>query len=211
LAEHAEHNQKQYIKDLRKIFRDFDEDQNNRIDRGELAKMLRHLGKRPLVKKKIDELFAALDTDKDGSIDFDEFAKYFTHEHFVDETSHKEKEKEQTKEKEKPSPKKKGRGKGKEKKVKGKETKKEEHLKKDEGKKPSETQPEPAKILTPKDEIDLWFSTHSHDGIRALTPEVAMMSQEAVLAVSKYEWSFVTNNSLLLATAIVTFLNRFQT
>jgi len=177
--------------------------------------MLRHLGKRPLAKK-IDELFATLDVNKDGSIDFDEFCRYFNHEHFVDEVKTKPKEAKVA------SPKKtRGRKKkvaAKPKKGKGKK-----------GAKPTEDEPEdtpagkkqkteegtavvvPQPVtVTPKEEIDAWFITHPHESIRALAIEVAMMSLEAVLSVSKIEWTAVASN-ILVANAIVAFLNQFLT
>jgi len=84
LAKLAQDSKRSLIKELRKIFKDFDQDKNNRIDRDELGKMLRHLGKRPLTKK-VDALFATLDADGDGSIDFDEFCQYFTNEYYADD------------------------------------------------------------------------------------------------------------------------------
>jgi len=98
LAKLAQDSKRSLIKELRKIFKDFDQDKNNRIDRDELGKMLRHLGKRPLVKK-VDALFNTLDADGDGSIDFDEFCQYFTNEYYADddETSTVEPQKEEKK------------------------------------------------------------------------------------------------------------------
>eukprot|EP00004_Rigifila_ramosa_P012477 TRINITY_DN269_c0_g1_i2.p1 TRINITY_DN269_c0_g1~~TRINITY_DN269_c0_g1_i2.p1 ORF type:complete len:658 (-),score=165.09 TRINITY_DN269_c0_g1_i2:70-2043(-) len=69
---------------LRMVFRLFDRDHNGHLDAGELAAVMRSMGKRPL-KKKIEEVFAAADTDKSGTIEIDEFVAFILDSKFEDE------------------------------------------------------------------------------------------------------------------------------
>jgi len=61
---------------LRRAFRLFDANHNNKLEKDELAAMLRSMGRRPL-KDKIDQIFEILDKNGDGSLDFSEFLNYF--------------------------------------------------------------------------------------------------------------------------------------
>jgi Ca2+-binding EF-hand superfamily protein len=70
-------NNRKFTAQLRRVFRRVDEDGNGRLSRDELAAMMRSIGRRPL-KRKIDAIFATLDVNDDGDIDFDEFVKYFS-------------------------------------------------------------------------------------------------------------------------------------
>jgi len=65
---------------LRETFRKFDANHNNKLEKEELADMLRAMGRRPL-QSKIDSIFETLDEDGDGSIDFAEFLRYFKEHH----------------------------------------------------------------------------------------------------------------------------------
>ncbi|XP_077987854.1 calmodulin-like [Glandiceps talaboti] len=58
--------------EFREMFTIFDTDNNNKIDREEVADVMRALGQNPC-KKDVDDMFAQADLDVNGTIDFDEF------------------------------------------------------------------------------------------------------------------------------------------
>jgi len=70
------HSERLFKQQLRQVFNTFDSNSNNVITKGELAKALKKLGKKPN-KARLDAIFATLDVDGNGEIDFDEFVKYF--------------------------------------------------------------------------------------------------------------------------------------
>jgi calmodulin len=60
------------IEGLQMAFRAFDIDGNGRIDREELAQVMKNLGQE-LTAEEIDAMMKEADTDGDGTIDFEEF------------------------------------------------------------------------------------------------------------------------------------------
>ena len=57
------------------IFDKFDRDHNGYITMKELKKAMRNLGQK-LTFEEIHQMLADIDTDKNGTIDFDEFCKF---------------------------------------------------------------------------------------------------------------------------------------
>jgi Ca2+-binding EF-hand superfamily protein len=76
----AKVSETKFKQQLRETFRKFDANHNNKLEKEELADMLRAMGRRPL-QTKIDSIFETLDEDGDGSIDFAEFLRYFKEHH----------------------------------------------------------------------------------------------------------------------------------
>ena len=68
---------KKYSQDeLRKAFRQFDQDGSGYIQADELENIMQKMGRR-VKKSEIDELVRSLDTSGDGKISFEEFTKLF--------------------------------------------------------------------------------------------------------------------------------------
>lgn len=71
------HQESEFKQELKELFHQFDTDKSGTIDKTELAAILKAMGKRPQ-KAKVDALFETLDVDGNGSLEFDEFFKFFT-------------------------------------------------------------------------------------------------------------------------------------
>ena len=63
--------------ELRARFQMFDRDGNGLIDRSELKLVMQELGEK-LSEEDIDEMIEEADTNNDGFIDYDEFARYMS-------------------------------------------------------------------------------------------------------------------------------------
>lgn len=63
---------RQQVKDALRVWREFDTDESNAIDRGELADMLQHLGL-DVDEATLNDLFVEVDTDGSGAIEWKEF------------------------------------------------------------------------------------------------------------------------------------------
>jgi len=72
MEKHDAENETDDIEGLQMAFRAFDLDGNGKIDREELAQVMKNLGQE-LTPEEIDAMMKEADTDGDGSIDFEEF------------------------------------------------------------------------------------------------------------------------------------------
>jgi len=74
---------------------------------------------------------------------------------------------------------------------------------------PIQTPTKAISILQPKDFIVQWFRQNPHEAVKRLTDEVALMDYDAILNVSKADWTAATGGNVLAATSILTYLTRF--
>jgi len=72
MEKHDAENETDDIEGLQMAFRAFDIDGNGKIDRDELAQVMKNLGQE-LSAEEIEAMMKEADTDGDGSIDFEEF------------------------------------------------------------------------------------------------------------------------------------------
>lgn len=63
--------------DVRATFAQVDENHDGHIDKQELGKVLRRLGKAAITDEEVDECYRQLDENDDGKIDFDEFNHWY--------------------------------------------------------------------------------------------------------------------------------------
>lgn len=63
------------LEEAKRIFDKFDKDNNGYITKKELKKAMRNLGQK-MSAEEVHKMLADMDTDKNGTIDFEEFCKF---------------------------------------------------------------------------------------------------------------------------------------